>query len=108
MFFKLGKDENDPFPIWKQFHSLPHKGFLFFIKGNIRIQVTTDERIFFYLINPDTLMPELENVMNNYMNCNQMMYGKRVKFCVTYKTGVRSFDIFRRRYQHNFKVPVSD
>jgi hypothetical protein len=53
-------------------------------------------------------MPELENVMNNYMNCNQMMYGKRVKFCVTYKTSQKSFDIYRRRYQHNFKVPVSD
>ena len=52
-------------------------------------------------------MPELENVMYNYMGCTQMMYGRRVKFCVTYKGGQKSFDIYRQKYQHNFKVPVS-
>ena len=56
--------------MWKQFFSLQHKGFLFFIKGNIRIQITTDEKIYFYLIDPDTLEPKLENVMYNYMDCN--------------------------------------
>ena len=67
VFFKLEKDEIDEHRMWKQFHTLPHKGFLFFIKGNIRIQVTTDEKIYFYLIDPKTLLPNLENVMYNYM-----------------------------------------
>jgi hypothetical protein len=52
-------------------------------------------------------MPNLENVMYNYMNCNQCMFGKRVRFCVTYKTNMRSFDVFRRKYQQNYKVPVN-
>jgi len=93
--------------MWKQFYTLPHKGFLFFIKGNIRIQITTDEKIYFYLIDPITLIPNLENVMYNYMNCNQTMFGKRVRFCVTYKTNMKSFDVYRRKYQQNYKVPVN-
>ena len=44
--------------------------------------------------------------MHNYMRCSQMMFGKRVKFCLTYKTGQSGFDIYRRKYQHNFKVNV--
>ena len=36
------------------------------------------------------------------------MFGKRVKFCVTYKTNMRSFDVYRRKYQQNFKVPVNE
>jgi hypothetical protein len=43
---------------------------IYFIKGNKRIQVTTDEKVYFYLIDPVTFEPTLENVMFNYMNCS--------------------------------------
>lgn len=43
---------------------------MYFIKGNTRIQITTDEVIYFYYINPETLIPELENVMYNFMECS--------------------------------------
>mmetsp|Transcript_2678 Transcript_2678/g.4195 ORF Transcript_2678/g.4195 Transcript_2678/m.4195 type:complete len:267 (-) Transcript_2678:214-1014(-) len=46
--------------------------------------------------------------MLNYMNCNQMMFGPKVKYSVTYKTNQRSFDIYRRRYWHNFKAPLNE
>lgn len=85
VFFKIFTDE-DGKREWKQFHTLDKKGFLYFIKGNIRIQITTQDMIYFYLINTETLLPELENVMYNFMNCNQMMFGRRVRFCVTYKS----------------------
>jgi hypothetical protein len=51
-------------------------------------------------------MPHLDNVMFNYMNCNQMMFGSKVRYCITYKTNQRAFVIYRRKYLHNFKVPV--
>ena len=72
----------------------------------MRIQITTDEKIFFYLIDQDTLEPKLENAMFNYMNCTQMMFGAKVRYCITYKTNQRSFNIYRRKYMHNFKVPM--
>lgn len=46
------------------------RGFIYFIKGNKRIQITTDDLIYFYLIDPETFEPELENVMFNFMGCN--------------------------------------
>jgi len=53
-------------------------------------------------------MPILENVMFNFMTCNQMMFGSKVRYSVTYKTNQKSFDIYRRKYWHDFKVPVSN
>ena len=46
--------------------------------------------------------------MYNFMGCNQMMFGSKVKYGITYKTNQRSFDVYRRKYIHNFKVPVVD
>jgi hypothetical protein len=85
LFFKIVKDE-DGRRLWKQYCILEVRGFIYYIKGNVRIQVTTDEKIFFYLIDKETFMPTLENVMFNFMSCNQMMFGSRVRYCVTYKT----------------------
>lgn len=106
LFFKLVYDENTETRKWRQYEVIGARGFIYYIKGNVRIQVTTDEKIYFYLINQETLMPLLENVMFNYMNCNQMMFGSKVRYCITYKTNQRSFVIYRRKYLHNFKVPV--
>lgn len=40
------------------------------------------------------------------MNCSQMMFGKMVKYCITYKTNQKSFDIHRRKFVHDFRVNV--
>ena len=58
------------------------------------------------MINAKTFEPELENVMANFMNCNQMMFGSKVRYCITYKTNQKSFDIYRRKYEHDYKVNV--
>lgn len=36
-----------------------------------------------------------------------MMFGSKVRYGVTYKTNQRSFDIYRRKFQHDFKVPIN-
>ena len=104
MFFKRSKEEDEVKATWKLYKTLNHRGFVFYIKGNIRIQVTTNEKIFFYMIDMKTFMPTLENVMGNYMNCNQMMFGSKVRYCITFKTNEKSFEVFKRKYEHNFKV----
>ena len=38
-----------------------------------------------YLIDKETYMPNLENVMYNYMGCNQMMFGSKVRYGIAYK-----------------------
>ena len=87
VFFKFIWNEMEQKKKWTLFHTLHHRGFLSFNKGNIRIQITTDNSIYFYLMCKETLMPKLENVMFNYMNCTQMLFGKKVKYGVTYSTG---------------------
>jgi hypothetical protein len=80
------------------------RGQIYFIKGNIRIQIVTDDLIYFYLIDKKTFMPRLENVMYNSMQCSQMMFGARVRFGITYKANQPGFQIYTRKYYHNFKV----
>lgn len=108
LFFKIMADEDDPEDKkWTQYEMLNIRGFIYFIKGNVRIQITTDDNIYFYLIDLETFVPKLENVMFNFMGCNQMMFGSRVKYGITYKTNQKSFDVYRRRFIHDYKVPIS-
>ena len=83
------------------------RGFIYFIKGNKRIQITTDDKIYFYLIDKQTFLPQLENAMVNFMQCNQMMFGSAVRYCITYKTNEKSFFIYTRKFIHDFKVKVA-
>lgn len=93
---------------WQQYHTLNHRGFLYFIKGNTRIQVTTDLFIYFYFIDPETLIPKLKNCMYNFMGCSTMMFGPRSFYCITYKSNQIGFNIYRRMYHHNFLVNLKD
>ena len=94
--------------MWEQYFKIPKmRGDIFFIKGNVRFQITTDEKVFFYLIDKETLLPKLENVMYNFMNCSQMMFGSLVRYCITFKTNQPNFSIWVRKAYHNFKVALS-
>ena len=106
LFFKIEIDEFTQDREWVIYHTLDANGFLYYIKGNSRIQITTDTHIYFYIIDKETFMPELENVMQNFMNCSQMMFGSKVKYGITYKTNNKSIDIHRRKYEHDFRLNV--
>jgi hypothetical protein len=83
------------------------RGNLYYIRGNVRIQITTESKVFFYLINKDTFLPELENVMYNFIKCSSLLFGARVRYSIAFKSGETSFDIFTRRCYHNFKVCIN-
>ena len=111
IFFKKCKDDKDPDApaIWRQYCTLDNKrGTLFFIRGNIRIQITCEEKIYFYIINKMTLMPELENVMYNFMNCSSLMFGSRVRYGISFKQSQPDFEIYTRSHYHNFKVCINN
>lgn len=57
VFFKLMKDEENGERVWVQYHTIPTRGFIYFIKGNIRIQIIDDNKISFYSIDKETLEP---------------------------------------------------
>lgn len=43
--------------------------------------------------------------MFNHMKCSQIMIGPKVKYAITYKTNENCFELYRRRFEHDFKVP---
>ena len=62
LFFKIDPETG----LWKQYHKFENmRGQIYFIRGNVRIQVVTDEKVYFFMINKETLIPSLENVMYN-------------------------------------------
>lgn len=92
---------------WTQYFSLDNiRGFIYFIKGNKRIQIITDDYIKFYTLDEND-EPQLENAMVNFMKCNQMMFGSAVKYCITYKIGQKNFSVYTRKYEHDFKTKIS-
>ena len=93
---------------WTEFHSISCRASIYYIKDTDRFQLTTLEYVYFYRINNDDYVPYLENVMKNYMECSQMIIGKKVKNCIAYKTNQKSFDIYQRKYYHNLRVCVND
>ena len=103
LLFKIDEETG----LWTQYHKLPNlRGNIYFIKGNVRIQVVTDEAISFFIFDKQTLMPRLENKMNNDMQCSMMMFGKRVRYGVAYKSNQPGFRIYSRKQYHNFKVAI--
>ena len=80
-FFKINEiidEEKKVHRIWTLYHTIDISGFVTYTynKERIKIQVITDDRINFYLIDPDTMLPKLENSMFNYMRCTQMIVGR--------------------------------
>jgi hypothetical protein len=105
LFFKINEETG----LWEQYDVLNKmRGQIYYIKGNVRIQIITDEKIYFFLICRKSLKPRLENVMINFMKCSMMMIGKMVRFIVTFKTNEKGLTFFRRNVFHNFKVAISN
>ena len=92
--------------IWVQYEQIKLRGSIYFIRGNERIQVTSPDFIHFYVVCKNSLEPKLENVMYNYTECNTMMIGPAKRFAVTYQNGSNYFDLFTRKYMHNFRVQI--
>lgn len=53
-------------------------------------------------------MPKLENCMNNFMQCSQMMFGTRVRYGITFKANQPGIQIYTRKFYHNFKVSITN
>jgi len=102
-FFKKGLETG----LWKKYAEFKNmRGQIYFIRGNIRIQVVTDTTIYYFLIDPKTFEPTLENSMNNDFNCSMLMFGRAVRYGIAYKNSQSGFRIYSRKYYHNFKVAI--
>jgi hypothetical protein len=52
-------------------------------------------------------MPELENVMYNFINCSSLLIGSMRRYAIGFKASQRNFEVFTRKHYHNFKVCIN-
>lgn len=70
VFYQIEEDEDKEIRKWVEYHSIPLRGSLQFIKGNRRFQLVSDDKIYFYYVDEETCEVELENAMFNFMHCS--------------------------------------
>lgn len=103
VLFKRCKDDEN----WETAYELyDMRGEIFYAIGNIRMQVTTVDKIYFYLVDEQKCSLCLENVMYNFMQCNQLMFGPRVLFAISYNYNEPDLIIYTRGHFHNFMVSL--
>lgn len=108
LFFRREHDEKEGQEKWKCYYELEKRGFIYNIRGSKILQVTSDTKVYFYKMCPETNEPRLENVLYNFVNCVQMIFGGKNVYCVAYKTNQRSFNIMRKKYSHWLRTPISN
>lgn len=50
LFFKQEYDEYIEHKRWVKYHQLDRIGFIYYIKGNTQISITTDDKIYLYVM----------------------------------------------------------
>ena len=109
ILFLHGEKDNESDGLnWVLYHLIEARGFIYTIWGNISLQIITDDHIYFFLFNTEDGIPVIENFMNNNMMCQHLMFGPKVRYCITYKSGEEGFDMCERAYLHTFLVMVQE
>ena len=108
LFFKQIWDKMEEVTKWIEYAEIKQRGYVNYIRSrgneNHRIQITSDKLIYFYTIDKETLEPALENVMNNFYRCSEMLIGGLNKYSINFKHNQPSFEIYTRKYMHNLRV----
>ena len=45
--------------------------------------------------------------MYNFMQCSRMLFGRKVRNCITFKNNQPGFTIYKRKYYHNAKIQLT-
>jgi len=45
--------------------------------------------------------------MYNFMQSAQLMFGSKVRYAISYKQNQPGFQVYTRKFYHNFKVQIS-
>ena len=108
IFLKLEEDKASKKGVrWHTYHTLNFRGFIYTIKGNKTVFISTEKYIYFYLIGADDI-PVVENVIYNFLNCTSVVAGALgQRQMLSYKMNEKGFTVLKRRYFHHFKLPLA-
>ena len=91
---------------WKQYHSLPLEGNIFHNLDSEKIIITTLEKIYLYIIDPESLLPQLQSVMYNNIKCRYLISSPNNIAYIKYNVGQSEFEMFNRKYMHCFRAQI--
>lgn len=80
---------------WKLYHTMHQQGQIFHSKGQEKLTLTTELKIYFFKFNPETWIPELESVIFNFMGCNKLIIGPNDLYMISHQVSQEDFVIYR-------------
>ena len=84
LFFMLEEDEDTEVRSWIKYFRIPSRGQIYYVRGTTRIQVITDDKIFFYGLDLETNEPFLKK--------GPLFFANRSPLGIEYKNS--NFDVF--------------
>ena len=68
--------------------------------------ITTDKKIFLYEVDEFTFMPVLKSVIFNFLGISNLIESISKEVYITYTVGQEDFTVHRRKYHHDFRIPI--
>ena len=99
-------DTNQTKEMWMEDFVFDTTGLISYAVGNLRIQVTNSDAVYFYIFDILEMKPKLENIMPNQKKCTQFIQGRGSDFGVSYVGGEPGIVIIERAFIHSFKAPI--
>ena len=93
---------------WVYHHTLDIIGFIYYNEATSRLQIINEDKIYAYIMNKATNLPDIESVTYNYMKCSHAVFGRKQKYCCTYKINHRGFEVYSRHYENTFKGTINN
>jgi hypothetical protein len=100
LFFKQVYDLMKEKWSWVQYHHLKTRGQVNYSSGGLSFEIVSMDHIYMYKLDEKTLLPCLQNVMKNYNSFTNIMLTEKIALCYTYNS--TSYDVFTRKYLHDF------
>ena len=99
--------DNDGSTNFEFYHNLDKTGEIYTNKGNKTLYIATAEYIYLYSIDQDTLLPHVQYAIRNYMNCTSVVASRvGTRYMITFSLKETNFDIIRKKYFHQFLIPI--
>lgn len=83
------------------------RGQVYYIKGTLRFQICSDQKIYFVILDKETLLPRVENVMFNSTGSFQMIIGTKSRYSITFRMKQSGFMVMSKKHTNNFRVEVT-
>ena len=106
LFFNYRAADRNKGRKWVLYHRTDSAGFIYGSRRRPEFSVIEDNFIYYYVLDKETFMPTLNNVMINFLQCSTLILGQET-FCLAYKQKQPDIVLFKRKQTHDFMVTAN-